>query len=780
MSHKIYIFGNKTNSKETQKIAIPNGRIKCKNEIFIFKDGKITVEDSNGKEKTYNGNVNLTNEQFKLLKLMAGADGNAATLCRNDLQILEDSEKEDLNKKLGLKDRFIKSCSKFGRRGKVKLANKNGKTTEYMKVKFDMFQAEKFYTNKNSNKEIDNETCGKLLKETSDLLGVSEYEHQEFKTDNEAILGAQNHLFGLIRYFEGDPNNNYEGMTSLYKDCAGVETNGFGVTGEDAKKIKTKADAYNKLSEKIFEHAGYVIKILGQDLYNQIPNSIKEALIDLSYNKGPKKITPEIVNDLKNKNYVCVLTRLECNETTDGIVRPGLYKRSLARMILAAKDLTGEDKEVADELIKYYYEEYAEKINKYCTSDDKKLEVRNTFSDLTKIYQAYAYGKINRDAVSTDKSFKYQVKHDDTLIGIARTHCPQGVDEKEFLERLIKYNHGNLKSEKTNYNIVLKPGSWINIPKDFNLQIEKKELKTEDLYQTRINEYDRGYEYAGSIENRDQVVRHVFKPNWKQRNFGDKKLKGKTIIVNAGHGWNSIDKNKAFDCGAQGHKKIEEKIEDEWKLNYNMSMLMIEDLVNQGATVVFLQGDAKRIAEAIKQEPTADLLVSVHMNSTKEVKEKNEMEIIFNCKSDDSRNFAKLVENNFDKLHTDDLSFATTQPDSKGLAVLNASNSKNIPALLWEVGYMSSPNGVSDLNNPEISKINAKTMTHTIAEFLDKEKTHIKTHLIKKGDSLAKIAKNNGITIKQLLIANPDKNENIKVGQVWNIPGKKESLELTA
>lgn len=69
----------------------------------------------------------------------------------------------------------------------------------------------------------------------------------------------------------------------------------------------------------------------------------------------------------------------------------------------------------------------------------------------------------------------------------------------------------------------------------------------------------------------------------------------------------------------------------------------------------------------------------------------------------------------------------------------------------------------------------AAPMTSTSADMAGGE-----TYTVKSGDSLSKIAKINGVTLKALEAANPNADPNhIKVGQKLNIPGKAEAPAAT-
>lgn len=116
-----------------------------------------------------------------------------------------------------------------------------------------------------------------------------------------------------MKYYEGDSYYYYEAITTPYKDKFGTWTNGF---GELSDKLTTQEAAYKKLAANIESYAGEVENLLnrriGKGTYDALPNSIKEALIDLNYNKGLSKISGNkvLMDALKNKDYSKVVANL--------------------------------------------------------------------------------------------------------------------------------------------------------------------------------------------------------------------------------------------------------------------------------------------------------------------------------------------------------------------------------------------------------------------------------------------------------------------------------------
>lgn len=284
--------------------------------------------------------------------------------------------------------------------------------------------------------------------------GIKDYSWSLLKDNHSAIKKSQTHLIDLIRYYEGDSNHYYESVSVAYKDKGGHKTIGF---GEWLKKGKTAATTQNKayrtLSEHIQEHAKYLKNKVGQKAYDSMPQSIKEALIDLSFNKGPDKIGKIIKTAVAQKNWSEVIANIHCL-TMNGQAEeePGLYRRSLSRAILAVRDLSGKEKKEAGKKIEELYQEAVK-----CFDKNKKDK-----TELNKIYEQYSTGKISGEPESAESG---KIKVDNNFKGLglfavakkAYESLPdkQGVEFKTFFEEFKRINM---------YPETIVLGSELNVP----------------------------------------------------------------------------------------------------------------------------------------------------------------------------------------------------------------------------------------------------------------------------------------------------------------------------
>ena len=212
-----------------------------------------------------------------------------------------------------------------------------------------------------SKKYWDESTKGLLL-DTTRNMGIKSYATTLLRTPTIAIAKSQQHLIDLLKYYEGDSNNLYEAHSKAFDDGYGNTTRGFGDTNDESVNQK---NAYEKMCKDLKHRAkqvkNFLNKKIGKGTYESLPSSIKEGLIDLCYNSGLStfKNSPKLLNAIKNKDYSSVIGNLATvYARKNGKLEEsaGLYRRSLSRAILAARDLTGFEKIQADKEIDNLYQ----------------------------------------------------------------------------------------------------------------------------------------------------------------------------------------------------------------------------------------------------------------------------------------------------------------------------------------------------------------------------------------------------------------------------------------
>ena len=314
-------------------------------------------------------------------------------------------------------------------------------------------------------KNMWNEETKALLFDATETMGISNYNPSILKDDNTAISKAQNHLFDLMKYYEGDRYHYYEAVTNPYRDKFNNWTCGFGtltkksLTQEQAYKIK--CDTLKKYTDEV---RNLVNARIGKNYYNELPNSIKEGLIDLCYNKGLPKISQNkrLLQALKTKDYSTVVAELKyvysgSSKADKSKEDAGLYRRSLNRMILATRDLKGRELEQAKKEIKSVYQ--------------KALDIARPADkpEVEKIYEYFTTGKISSEANSSE-SYKYEITEKyqgKGLFAVAqdiyKNFKNPNISFKSFYNELKRINY----EEET---ITL--GAKINVPYLKNLNVQ--------------------------------------------------------------------------------------------------------------------------------------------------------------------------------------------------------------------------------------------------------------------------------------------------------------------
>ena len=125
-----------------------------------------------------------------------------------------------------------------------------------------------------------------------------------------------------------------------YKDKNGVETIGIGhmLRPGDKRKLTDQevcelcAKDLLKIEENLHALLG------GKQNYDRLPQGIKEAILDMGFNKGMEIITPDLVYCLKNGKYEAAINKMTHNKSIKtGQEMAGLSKRRLLDISLAMK-----------------------------------------------------------------------------------------------------------------------------------------------------------------------------------------------------------------------------------------------------------------------------------------------------------------------------------------------------------------------------------------------------------------------------------------------------------
>ena len=398
----------------------------------------------------------------------------------------------------------------------------NTKSSENNKKK-----AELFPLNNSSDASSSSTGWSKDFNEAIKSWGIRNYVWTPVKNTNDMINKSQNNLIDLIRYFEGDAGRNYKAKMKYADDANKVVTYGYGVTNMP-KKIrdkynvslppKSEFEAYRAML--IYIHAvalDDVISVIGQKMYDEAPPSIKEALLDLAFNKGRSafKVNKSLKKDIEEKNWPKVLNslvfieELSSKNTSSDKENAGLYRRSLARVILAAKGLP-KSAEI-DATVKKIYEDAREfAIN--------AGENTGTINEIDKMYNAYAKGSIDIYQDNNARNKSYRVNQEQMgLFSIAKSIRPddiQGITDsrgllKAIMNEIISLNDLQCDGEDENgypKTALQKQGSILILPDSVQFEGKKIVLKAPNNMEDVSSLYTSASDVDDSVELPDTTT----------------------------------------------------------------------------------------------------------------------------------------------------------------------------------------------------------------------------------------------------------------------------------
>ncbi|MBQ8459798.1 LysM peptidoglycan-binding domain-containing protein [bacterium] len=161
--------------------------------------------------------------------------------------------------------------------------------------------------------------------------------------DVAGAMGVSSEFIKNLKRAEDDANladNKFH--NTPYKDKAGVLTIGIGHVVKKGDKTKlTDAEVCELCAKDLMRMEDNLSVLLGgRKVYEKLPQAIKEALLDMTFNKGTKIIeeTPGLLYCLKAGKYEAAINKFTYNKsTTTQKEMSGLSKRRLFDISTAAK-----------------------------------------------------------------------------------------------------------------------------------------------------------------------------------------------------------------------------------------------------------------------------------------------------------------------------------------------------------------------------------------------------------------------------------------------------------
>ena len=186
------------------------------------------------------------------------------------------------------------------------------------------------------------------------------------------------------------------------------------------------------------------------------------------------------------------------------------------------------------------------------------------------------------------------------------------------------------------------------------------------------------------------------------------KLRGKTVIVNSGHG--GYRNTGAFDPGTLSGN------EEEAPKNKLIADEVIKKLQNEGANVIFLRGYASSIMDAKEKYNYADLFLSIHCDSSPK-SDISGQRIIFRDNQD--KTLAQNIESQMDEMSEINAGNCKIKADDRDLGVLRACD--KMPSIIIETGFQSNKNDLDKINSKSFRKNLADSITNGVVNYFKDE-----------------------------------------------------------
>lgn len=188
---------------------------------------------------------------------------------------------------------------------------------------------------------------------------------------------------------------------------------------------------------------------------------------------------------------------------------------------------------------------------------------------------------------------------------------------------------------------------------------------------------------------------------------------GKIIVIDPGHG--------GIDGGASASDVLEKD------LNLSVS-LKLRDIINSSGNTAVLTRDTDEVKLGsngkyvkkvdlgnrleISDESNADILISIHMNKFTD-SQYSGAQVFYSNNSEESKRLGELLQATL-KNDIDNANNRVAKSDERNVYILR--NSK-IPSALIECGFMSNPDELRHLTNPDYQNRLANAINNAISKF---------------------------------------------------------------
>lgn len=142
----------------------------------------------------------------------------------------------------------------------------------------------------------------------------------------------------------GKPYGEKEFHNSVYVDSEGHKTIGIGhVVKKGEPEHLSNQEVLNTLANDLLKMEENLWAVVGKKQYERLPQGIKEALLDMTFNKGTDILenSEGLLWCLKNEKYEAAINKMTNIKTLKGNELSGLCKRRLLDISLACKIYDG-------------------------------------------------------------------------------------------------------------------------------------------------------------------------------------------------------------------------------------------------------------------------------------------------------------------------------------------------------------------------------------------------------------------------------------------------------
>ncbi len=159
------------------------------------------------------------------------------------------------------------------------------------------------------------------------------------------------------------------------------------ITSSKEHRHYSNAEVLELFAKDLLKKEENLWAVLGKSTYEKLPQPIKEALLDMTFNKGTDILNKDLIYRIKNGKYEAAINMMTNNKTMAGIERSGLSKRRLLDISTACKIYNGKIPNSNIATAQNVYNRGIELLKAECKSSGLKFEnIVISYNDDVKSY----------------------------------------------------------------------------------------------------------------------------------------------------------------------------------------------------------------------------------------------------------------------------------------------------------------------------------------------------------------------------------------------------------